>query len=508
MSWRDHLAAWLSQIFEIIGTPVLVYFVLINSSYLLLMVCAALEFSKHLRRQEHIGRAEAVSQRLAPGVALIVPAYNEEAGIVPAVQSMLSLRHPRHEIVVVDDGSTDATFQRLCAAFDLVGVDKDVPQDIPIDVEILGVYVPEDGRTRLTVVRKVNSGKTDAVNTGINAASEPLIAIVDADSLLDPDALVAVAEPFAEDPVRVIATGGVVRAANGCQVIDGRVVNIAMPKSRYARIQIIEYLRAFLLGRSGWSRLGCLILISGAFGMFRRDILVQLGGLDTGSIGEDFELVMRMHKLMRDTRRDYRIEFVAEPIAWTEVPTSTRVLRAQRRRWHRGLFEVLWKYKGMLFRPKYGRIGFVVLPWFWAFELLAPVIELVGLVLLGAGLVLGVVDVGYAGLFMAVAYGYALLVNVASLTIEELTFHKYPKWRDLGHAIIASILENFGYRQLTAVWRTEGLWQGITRQRHVWGTMTRTGFDATSSPTESGNSGNSGGEAADRQSVSGGSAVR
>lgn len=504
----QNLHAWLTgtvnAIFDVLGTPVLVYFLLINTSYLLLMICAALEFSRHLRRQEHLGRTEAVSHRLAPGVALIVPAYNEEAGIVPAVQSMLSLRHPRHEIVVVDDGSTDATFQRLCAAFELVGIDRDVPADIPVDAEILGVYVPEDGRTALTVVRKVNSGKTDAVNTGINAASEPLIAIVDADSIMDPDALVAVAEPFAEDPVRVIATGGVVRAANGCQVLDGRVVKVAMPKSTFARIQIIEYLRAFLLGRSGWSRLGCLILISGAFGMFRRDILVQIGGLDTGSIGEDFELVMRMHKLMRDTGRDYRIEFVAEPIAWTEVPTTAKVLRAQRRRWHRGLYEVLWKYKSMLFRPKYGRLGFVVLPWFWMFELLAPVFELAGLVLLALGLALGVVDLSYAALFMAVAYGYAMLVNIASLTIEELTFHKYPRWRDLGHSIVASVLENVGYRQLTALWRTEGLWQGLAGRQHVWGTMTRTGFETAQSAAN----GNSEPAAADRHDVNSGSASR
>lgn len=477
---RDYVAAVVGGIFDVIAVPVLIYFVLINSSYLVLMGCAAMDFARHLRRMEHSGRLDSVSSRLAPGVALVVPAYNEEAGIVPAVQSMLSLRHPRHEIVVVDDGSTDRTFACLVRAFDLVGVDREVPQDILVGAEILGVYVPEDGRTRLTVVRKVNSGKTDAVNTGINAAVEPLIAIVDADSLLDPDALVAVAAPFAEDPVHVIATGGVVRAANGCTVRDGRVVAVGMPKSGYARIQVIEYLRAFLLGRAGWSRLRCLILISGAFGMFRRDILVQIGGLDVGAIGEDFELVMRMHRLMRDADRPYRIEFVAEPIAWTEVPTSPKVLRSQRRRWHRGLWEVLWKYRGMMFRPRYGRIGMVVMPWFWMFELLAPVIELFGLLVMAVGLLVGVVDVGYAALFLAVAYGYALLVNLASLTIEELTFHKYPRWRDLGHAFVASIAENFGYRQLTALWRVEGLWNGIRGGKHVWGTMTRSGFEVAS----------------------------
>ncbi len=480
-----NIIEWVRQgiaaIFAVVETPVLVYFLLINTSYLVLILFAAAAFVDHARRSEHSGRAEAVRSRLLQGVTLVVPAYNEEAGIVTAVQSMLSLRHPNHEVVVIDDGSTDATFDALVRAFDLVGVDREIPQDVPVVAEILGVYVPDDGRTRLTVVRKENSGKTEAVNTGINAAVEPLVAIVDADSVLDPDALVNVAAPFAEDPVRTVATGGVIRAANGCRIIDGRVVDIGMPRSWLGRIQVVEYLRAFLLGRSGWSRLRCLILISGAFGMFRRDVLVSVGGLDRGSIGEDFELVMRLHREMERQGRDYRIEFVAEPIVWTEVPTTLRVLRAQRRRWHRGLWEVLWKYRSMVFNPRYGRIGVLVLPWFWAFELLAPVIELVGLLILVVGLAVGVVDPGYALLYMSVAYGYALLVNLASLAIEELTFHKYPRWGDLGLAVVSSVLENFGYRQLTAWWRCEGLVAGIRRSRHVWGTMTRSGFESSSS---------------------------
>lgn len=479
---REVLAPIIDAIFDVIDTPVLVYFVLINTSYLVLMLFAAQDFIHHLRRSGHSSRAETVASRLIPGVSLVVPAYNEEAGIVPAVQSMLSLRHPRHEIVVVDDGSTDGTFAALCRQFDLVGIDRDIPRDIQVDAEIIGVYVPEDGRTRLTVVRKENSGKTDAVNTGINAATEPLVAVVDADSILDPDALLAVAAPFAEDPIRTVATGGVIRAANGCTVVDGRVTQVDMPGSWLARIQVVEYLRAFLLGRSGWSRLKGLILISGAFGMFRRDVLVDIGGLDRGSLGEDFELVMRLHQVMRREGRDYRITFVSEPIAWTEVPVTLKVLRAQRRRWHRGLWEVLWSYRSMTFNPRHGRIGLLVLPWFWAFELLAPVLELGGLVLLALGLWCGVVDHTYAALFMAVAYGYAILVNVAALTIEELTFHKYPRWRHFVTALGASVVENIGYRQLTAVWRCEGLWNGLRRSRQQWGDVARTGFDATSTP--------------------------
>ncbi|WP_226344432.1 glycosyltransferase family 2 protein [Agilicoccus flavus] len=473
----DELTRSLRAAFDVVDGPILAYFVLINSSYLVLILCAAAEFARHLRRSAHSWRLDAVSSRLLPGVTLVVPAYNEAAGIVPSVSSMLSLRHPRHEVVVVDDGSTDDTFERLADAFSLVGVDRVVPADIPVEGDVLGVYVPQDGATRLTVVRKQNGGKTHAVNTGINVAAEPLVAVVDADSILDPDALVSVSAPFAEDPVRTVATGGVIRAANGCRVVDGRVVEIGMPRDWLARIQVVEYLRSFLLGRSGWSRLRCLILISGAFGLFRRDVLVDIGGLRAGSIGEDFELVMRLHERMTRERRDYRIEFVSEPIAWTEVPTSLRVLAAQRRRWHRGLWEVLWSYRRLVGNPRYGRIGLVVLPWFWAFELVAPVVELAGVVFVTVGLAFRIVDPGYALLFLTLAYGYALLVSCAALAIEELTFHKYSRWRDLGLTLLASVAENVGYRQLTAWWRCQGLLAGIRRSRQEWGTMTRTGFD-------------------------------
>lgn len=480
---KDVLAGYLAPVMSAVETPVLIYFLLINTSYLILVVLAGAEFTAHLRRMDFAGRTETVSSRLTPGVSLIVPAFNEQAGIVTTVQSLLSLRYPRHEVIVVDDGSTDQTFERLRAKFDLVPIGTELGQDVPNRVPVLDLHVPADGRTRLTVVRKPNSGKTDTVNMGINAASEALIAVIDADSILDPDALIAVAAPFAEDPTRTVATGGVVRAANGCRVIDGRVVEVRMPSTWLPRIQVVEYLRAFLLGRSGWSRLGCLILISGAFGMFRRDVLVEIGGLDPDSLGEDFELVLRMHRYLRRQRRDYRISFVSEPIAWTEVPSTFRVLRRQRRRWHRGLWEVLWKYRGMTLNPRYGRIGLVVLPWFWVFELLPPLLELLGGCLILLSLSVGLVDTQYAALFILVAYGYAFFVNLASLAIEELSFHKYPRWGDLGYAVVASFLENFGYRQLMTLWRVEGWWQGIRGREQVWGTMTRAGFGDTPSPS-------------------------
>lgn len=187
---------------------------------------------------------------------------------------------------------------------------------------------------------------------------------------------------------------------------------------------------------------------------------------------------MRMHRHMRRTGRKYRIEFVADPIAWTEVPSTTQVLGRQRRRWHRGLWEVLWTYRGMLGNPRYGRIGMVVVPWFWAFELLTPLLDLLGLVIIGVGWAIGVVDLKLTLLYLLVAMGYALLVALATLAIEEFSFHKYPRWRDLGVALLASVAESFGYRQLNAWWRLQGLWDGIRGTERVWGVMTRSGFTA------------------------------
>lgn len=351
-----------------------------------------------------------------------------------------------------------------------------MPLDLRVREQPTGVFVPANGRTRLTVVRKANSERADSVNVGINYAHEDLVVFIDADSVLDPEALLAVTKPFADDPVRMVGAGGVIRAANGCTIENGRVVDVRMPSRLLPRIQVVEYLRAFHLGRSGWSRVGALILISGAFGIFRRDVLVDVGGLDPDSIGEDFELVLRIHRWMRRQRTDYRVEFVTEPICWTEVPSTARVLARQRRRWHRGLWETLGAYRGMLFNPRYGRVGLVALPFYWIFELLARAIELGGLVLIVLGWLLGVVDPGYLLLFTGVAYVFGMLVTISAMTVEELSFHRYGRWGDLAITLWAAFAENVGYRQATAFWRLQGWASSLTRREQTWGVMTRAGF--------------------------------
>jgi cellulose synthase/poly-beta-1,6-N-acetylglucosamine synthase-like glycosyltransferase len=464
---------------------ILVYFLLINTSYLVLTVLAAVEFVRHRRHQPFAGLEEMYRSPLTPGVSVLMPAYNEQAGIVAAVQGMLALRYPTLEVIVVDDGSSDATFDRLNAEFDLIEVPRVVPKEVPTRGRVLGVYVPRLRREPLTVVRKENGGKTDALNTGINLARQPLVCMVDADSILDPQALLSVAKPFADDPLHTAAVGGVVRVANGCRVLAGRIVEVRMPGRWIERIQVVEYLRAFLLGRTGWSRLGGLLVISGAFGMFRRDLVVDVGGLDHHTIGEDAELVVRLHRYLRRQRRGYRVVFVAEPVSWSEVPSTMRVLGRQRRRWHRGIAEIMWKHRGMLGNPRYGRIGLVAMPYYLLFELLAPLIELAGVVMLPLGLLAGAVNVSFAVGFLLVAYGYALVVNLMALMVEEFTFHRYSRWSDLLAAVVASAFEHVGFRQVTAAWRVVGTWNALRGSRQVWGVMTRSGFTEATGPDPS-----------------------
>lgn len=485
-------AGWLGTfgtVVDVLGWVFVSYFVLVNTSLALLTVLAGLEFVAYMRRSAFRGYEEMFSSALTPPVSVLMPAYNERAGIVEAVRAMASLRYPEYEVIVVDDGSGDGTLDVLAEAFDLVEVPKVMPYDVPVVGRVESVQVSTQGARNIVVVRKANGGRSDALNVGINFARYPLVCMVDADSILDPDALLHVTKPFADDPESVVATGGVVRAANGSRVRAGRIVEVRMPPQWLPRIQVVEYLRAFLIGRSGWSRINALLIISGAFGVFRRDVLVEAGGLSRDCIGEDAELVVRLHRVLADAGRRRRMVFVAEPTAWTEVPQTRAVLGAQRRRWQRGLTEILQRHRRMIGNPRYGAVGVLAMPWFVLFELLAPFVELAGHVYL---LVVATIwtlqvtgqlppetlDARLALLFLAVSWGYSLLLTVASMTLEEFSFRRYPRKRDLLVALSAALLENLGYRQLTAWWRVRGTIQGLRQTAPEWGTMTRPGFGA------------------------------
>ncbi|UUU24643.1 glycosyltransferase family 2 protein [Streptomyces sp. DSM 40750] len=483
--WAGLLGA-LHMLIAVTDDVVITYFLAINTGYLVLNLLAVGEFVRRLRRAPFAGYEDAATSPFTPPVSVIMPAYNEAAGIVEAVRAMLLLRYPVFEVVVVDDGSTDGTLDALRDAFHLAEVEYVVPHDVPVRGRVVSVQLPRGGPVPLVVARKINGGKADALNVGINLARYPLLCMVDADSILDSQALLAVAKPFSDDPLRVVATGGVVGLANGCTVVAGRVVEPHAPRDLLGRVQTVEYLRAFLLGRAGWSKLGGLLIIAGAFGLFRKDAVVAAGGMDPDCIGEDAELVIRLHRHMREQGRDYRVVFVTEPISWSEAPSKLKILARQRQRWHRGLTEILLKHRRMIGNPRYGRIGLLALPFYVVFELLAPVVELAGLVLVPLGVLIGAVDVDYLWHFLLAAYVYALVVSLVSVAVEECAFHRFTRWRDVWGVFVGVVAENVGYRQLTAWWRLRGMWDALHGAPQVWGAMTRTGFGSPEKVEEDG----------------------
>lgn len=461
--------------------PTLAYFVAINAVYLCLVLLGFADTRRSAARRSVLDLAETATSPVSLGLTVILPAYNESAVIIESVRSALALDYPDHEVVVVNDGSTDPTLAVLRETFDLVESRRvvDTGPHLGIRGRVRGVLEPRDPSVPLVVLDTENSGRSDAVNAGIGLAAKDLVVIMDSDSVMDPDALLLAVQPFLDDPLRVVAAGGNIRAVNGSRVVAGRVTAEGMPRPWLARFQVVEYLRAFSLGRAGWSRLGALLLISGAFGVYRRDVLLAVGALDPDTIGEDFELTLKVHRWCRRRRRDYRVVYVSEPTCWTEVPSTRAVLHRQRARWHRGLWEVLWKYRGMLLNPRYGRIGMLGLPYYWLFELLAPLFELLGAVIIVAALLTGAVSGTMTLALLGVALGCGVLVTILSVLLEEISLRRASTAGDLALMMGCALLENLGYRQLTAVWRLQGWWQAVRGRTAVWGEMTRSGFDAS-----------------------------
>jgi cellulose synthase/poly-beta-1,6-N-acetylglucosamine synthase-like glycosyltransferase len=450
---------------------VLGYFLVINGVYLVLYLISFAEIADYVRREVFSGLSELFTSSHAPPVSVVVPAYNEEATVADSVRSFLALHYPKHEVVVVNDGSKDSTLEVLMEEFDLY--DSDQPMRVQLETErIKGIYTSQS--EDLIVVDKENGGKSDALNAGICVASYPLVCCMDADIILEEDALLRAARPIIESS-NVAAVGGIVRVANGCKFEKGRILEVKTPRKLLPNFQIVEYLRAFITTRTAWSKLNCLLIVSGAFGMFRRRDLILAGGYAGDTVGEDMELTTRIHRVLRENDRDYRISFIPDPIAWTEVPDTAKILRRQRDRWHRGLIDTILRHRKMLFNPKYGVVGTVAMPYFFLFEFLGPVVEIVGYTAFAIGLAFGLLNLPFAVAFFVAAVGLGAFLSVAAVFLEELRLERYPNWRDLVKLTFYGILENFGYRQLNTLWRVFAIFSFL-RGTQSWGEMQRKGF--------------------------------
>ena len=456
----------------------LTYFLLLNAVYLITSVVAFRALRSYSRRLKTLDVEELLTSAGAPPITLVAPAYNEEATCVEATKSLLLLKYPQYEILVVNDGSSDQTMARMTTAFDLKPANRAATADIPT-AEVRGIYHSQR-LPNLWVIDKENGGKADALNVGINYCRTPLFCAMDADSLLEREALVRIVRAFLED-ARTVAAGGIIRIANSCEVSAGGISKIRLPHNLLAKFQVLEYLRAFMSGRMGWDALNLTLIISGAFGVFRRSTVVDVGGYRTDTVGEDMELVVRLHRHCRANNIPYRVSYVADPVAWTECPEKVRVLGRQRDRWQRGLYETMVRHRGMLFNPRYGRIGLAAFPYFFILEMLGPLIEFFGYMMFILALALGRASGPYILAFLMAAIVFGIVLSIAAVALEELSFHRYPRFSDLFQLFGLAILENFGYRQLTSYWRIRGFFSGL-RGVSGWGKMERKGFTTESSP--------------------------
>lgn len=465
----------ISSAFVLFSYVAFVYYLLFNTLYVVLMVLAWRAMVDDVRRRSFLGLDEAQRSPLTPGISVLVPAFNEEAVIVPSVRSLLALHYPRHEVIVVSDGSTDGTLDVLTEAFDLVATPVAM-RDTVATAPVRTTYLSRRHHN-LVVVDKVNGGRSDALNAGLCTARHPYVCVIDADSLLEEDALLKVAKPILDAPELLVASGGTIRVANGCTVDHGRVVEVRMPTSRLAKFQVLEYLRAFLDARAGWSRLNALGIISGAFGLFHRPLVELVGGYWTDTVGEDFELTMRLHRHLRDRDEPYRIVFATDPVCWTEVPEQVGTLARQRRRWQRGAWETLRRHQRMLFNPRYGMVGMLAMPYFLLFEFLSPVFALGGLLVTVVLYFLGLLSSAYLAGFLFVSLGLSILLSLAAVAIEELGYQRYQRRSEILQLIGYAVVEGLGYHQLHDMWRLMGC-VDLLRGTSGWGAQQRRGFDA------------------------------
>lgn len=444
-----------------------------NSIYVIQLIRAIPEFLGASRRSTRLREWWLLTSEVTPPITLLVPAYNEQATIVESVRSLLTLQYPELEIVVVNDGSKDETLQQLITAYDL----KPVPKALPRRVDykpVRGVYATPS-LPGLLVVDKENGGKSDALNAALDLARHKLVCSMDADSLLDAESLLRAVRPFIDEPEETAAVGGTIRVVNGCVVRAGQVLEVRAPRKFVELFQSVEYIRAFLMARMSWTRSKTVTIISGAFGIFHRERLLSMGGYTHGTVGEDMELIVRMHRHSSETGEPLRVWHVPDPVCWTEVPDNLKILARQRTRWQRGLCETLWRHRAMIGSPRYGSVGMYSLPQFLFFDVISPILEFVGLLIVPLCTLLGILSMDFFIAYCALVFGFGICLSLGAFILSEFSLRRHGRMSDIWWMGFGAIVENFGYRQLNSIWRVMGIWQFL-KGKKGWGDMQRRGF--------------------------------
>lgn len=470
----------LPLVIKILNILIFVYACMLFISYIVTALMSTSELKKYHTRNRLPDFIRILSFPKLPSISVVAPAYNEASTIIENINCLLSLKYPDFEVVIINDGSKDDTLRKIISYFNLIKTDSSYEQAL-VTKKIRGVYKSQNiAYNHLTIIDKENGGKADALNAGLNYITSDLFLAVDVDTILEPDALLRMVKPFIEETkVKVIASGGVIRVANSCEVANGRIVKVNFPKNIWAKYQTIEYFRAFTLGRMAWSRINGLLIISGAFGMFDRKTALDAGGYDIQTVGEDLELVVRMRRYMHEvTKEKYKVAFIPDPLCWTEVPESLKVLSRQRNRWTRGAIETIRKHLKMAFNPKFGRIGMISFPYWIFFEWLAPLIQVVGIAYVIVLTCLGLVDF-YVFLIMTLfVLTFAVMYVFYAVLLESIYYNKYNNLGYLTATLFLSVLEVFIYQPMNTFFSLQGNIDYFFRKknRHTWGNMQRKGF--------------------------------
>ncbi|TXC85475.1 glycosyltransferase family 2 protein [Luteibaculum oceani] len=447
-------------------------------SYLTVSILSIATIRTYFKRKSFTDTDSLLRSNIAPGISVLAPAYNEGETVVENVRSLLALKYPNFNVIVINDGSTDDTLQKCIEAFDLQADYFAVRQTVKTQ-KVKAVYRSRNRSfNRLIVVDKVNGGKADALNVGLNISEMPYVTCIDVDCILTEDALLKLTKPFVDETdKKVIASGGVVRVANGCEIQDGKILGVRAPKKMIARYQAMEYLRTFLLGRVGWTYFDGMMLISGAIGIFDRELALKVKGYDERTVGEDMEIVIRMRKYMMRKKLAYKVSFVPDPLCWTEVPESWKSLAKQRNRWTRGTIETLRMHKDILFNPRYKRMGLLSYPYWVIFEWLAPLFEIFGIVITFYLALFGVLNIPYFLAMIFLVYSFSVTYSMIALLIEELTFYQYHRLRDILKLFAAALTEPFVFHPYILYCALRGNYDFLVGKK-TWEKFERKGFTA------------------------------
>lgn len=408
-------------------------------------------------------------------ITIILPAYNESVTIIDSIESTLATHYPNVEMIVVNDGSTDNTFSKVKDYFDLQPIAHHLNERNQLShAKIRDVYVSRKD-SRLRVIDKENGGKADAHNAAINLSNSPIICLIDADSILAPDAINKAVVPLIDDP-KTVAVGGAVRVANSCSIRNGIISKINLSKRFIVQIQILEYMRVFLLAKIAWNHFNTLPIISGAFGLFRRDFAIKVGGFCVGSVGEDYDITLKLHKYIYDSNVDYKIDYVPTAICWTQVPEKWKVLKNQRIRWHIGALQTFINFKSLTFKLKYKKLSLMLLPFSILTDILGPISELLGYFLIPLIWSLDMIDSNVMLSYFLIVFGYNSLISAFAIAIDGVLLSGLDKTRYLLKLFITALLDNFGYRQLYLYWKLKG-YARLIKGNLSWGKMERVKFD-------------------------------